>query len=158
MFKTDARTTATDNSAVPSNHFTHTCTHPLRQNSHPRLPTGIPAYKYNTPSSVRGETDETPHQKHNNHITCACPAPSKLTPPLIHPNMIIPENSTPLAAESLYPSRKLTTTGTGETRRARDNRDHSLTSNPTKTAESLLQCCHSASRRGNTGFNDRPNF
>ena len=70
----------------------------------------------------------------------------------------MPENSSPLAARSLYPGLKLMTTGTGKPRRTGDDRDHSRAPIPKKTAESPLPCCHSASRRGNAGINDRSNY
>ena len=158
MLTTDARTTTTNDSATHSNHFTHTYTHPLCQNSHPRLPTAIPSYEYHTHPSVMGQTDEAPHHKHNNHMTGACPAPSKPTPPLLHHDINLPKNSSPPAAQSLYPGRKLTTIVTGETWRTGNNQDHSLTSNLTETAESPPRYCQGASRRGNAGLGDRRNF
>ena len=124
----------------------------------PDFSTGIPPYEYFTPPSFMNKTDETPHHKYNNYIAGACPTPYKLTPPLLHPIMNLPENSSPLAAQSLYPGQQLMTPGTDETRQIGDNRDHSHNSNPAKTAESLLWCCQSASRRGNTGLVDRPNL
>ena len=84
--------------------------------------------------------------------------PSKLALPLLHPDINLPINSPPLAAQSLYSDRKLTTTGTGETQRTGGNQDNGLTSKSTETAESPLRCCRSPSRRGNAGLDDRPNF
>jgi hypothetical protein len=79
MAKAETGATATDNLSFPLTHSTHTYTHPLCQNSHPRLSTGIPSYEYHTPPSIMGGTDETTHQIRNTQITCACPPPLKLT-------------------------------------------------------------------------------
>jgi len=147
--KMDTGDAATYNLPLPLTHSTHTYSHPLCQNSHPHLPTEIPLYEYHTPHSIMGGNDEATHQKRNTHITRACPAPFKLTSPLLHYVIILTENSSLLAAQSLYPYQIIATAKTGETRRTEDDRDYSRPSTSTKTTESPLQCCQSASRQGN---------